>query len=236
MQASLGQLESLFKAPLNPLTDGTKKSLILSRVASLQKNINRVEKIVFGLRVFSNAHELSGQGTSFLKATLESAWSISIGRFQDLKDEIIFILNVEEEIEVRASPADLGQICAALFENSIESMIRSDVSYKWLRITAHGEMGMVKVRIADAGEKISPEVALRMMDPFFTTKKIGDGPGLGLSVSQGLARKSGGILNYLPGEESTTFELILGLFEALQIPGDPPSISDDTQEKPLRVA
>jgi PAS domain S-box-containing protein len=62
------------------------------------------------------------------------------------------------------------------------------------RATAHdmtpGEY--VEIRIIDTGTGMSPAVAARAFDPFYTTKPAGQGTGLGLSMVYGFAKQSGG--------------------------------------------
>jgi signal transduction histidine kinase len=48
--------------------------------------------------------------------------------------------------------------------------------------------------VCDSGAGIPPDVIARMYDPFFTTKEVGQGTGLGLSVVHGIVENHGGAI------------------------------------------
>jgi len=68
----------------------------------------------------------------------------------------------------------------------------------------------LRVSVADNGLGMSADVAARAIDPFFTTKPLGQGTGLGLSMAYGFVRQSGGQLRIItaPGQ-GTRIELYL---------------------------
>ena len=68
----------------------------------------------------------------------------------------------------------------------------------------------VRIRVADTGTGISPEHLEKVMEPFFTTKEVGKGSGLGLSMVYGFAKQSNGAFR-LESElgQGTTAELWL---------------------------
>jgi CheY-like chemotaxis protein len=66
------------------------------------------------------------------------------------------------------------------------------------------------VAVSDSGEGMSPEVLAKASEPFFTTKPVGKGSGLGLSMVYGFARQSGGQLKiYSEAGHGSTIRLYL---------------------------
>ena len=68
----------------------------------------------------------------------------------------------------------------------------------------------VCIAVADTGQGMAPEVAARATEPFFSTKPLGKGTGLGLAQVYGIARQSGGTLRIESREgEGTIVRLLL---------------------------
>jgi two-component system NtrC family sensor kinase len=108
--------------------------------------------------------------------------------------------------ELRADPAQIRQVIVNLVVNALQAM--PDGGTLTLR-TALGE-DQVMLVVEDDGVGMSDEVARQILVPFFTTKEVGVGTGLGLSVVHGIVASHGGSIAVAsrPGR-GTRFEVAL---------------------------
>lgn len=81
--------------------------------------------------------------------------------------------------EVNVYPGELNQVWTNLIDNAIDAMQDKGI----LEIKAWREGSLALVSITDNGPGIPPEVIGRIFDPFYTTKPIGKGTGLGLDIA-----------------------------------------------------
>lgn len=67
-----------------------------------------------------------------------------------------------------------------------------------LRVSAAVRDGFVTIRVEDGGEGIAPEAVPHIFDPFFSTRPVGKGTGLGLTVCHSIVTALGGSIRYSP--------------------------------------
>ena len=73
------------------------------------------------------------------------------------------------------------------------------------------------LEVADDGPGVPAALAHRIFEPFFTTKSVGEGTGLGLSVSFGIAEAHGGSLSLSSTDRGACFTLKLPLTAAMEM-------------------
>ncbi len=134
---------------------------------------------------------------------------------------------------VMADAAALHQVFMNLFSNAIQAMGRDGgvltVTLESITLTptdadrngGPGPGDYLRLTVADTGEGIEPGVAERIFDPYFTTKPVGEGSGMGLSIVHGIVRDYGGTVTVqsTPGE-GTRFAVFLPVTE---VPDAPPA-------------
>ncbi|MCH8819556.1 MAG: PAS domain S-box protein [Acidobacteria bacterium] len=107
-----------------------------------------------------------------------------------------------------ANGGKLQQVFMNLILNARDAMPRGGE----LNISTYQEGSQLVVKVQDSGFGISEENVKRIYDPFFTTKKAGEGSGLGLSVSYGIIQEHSGRINVdSRAGQGTTFRLHLPL-------------------------
>ena len=94
-----------------------------------------------------------------------------------------------------------------LLNNS--SDVLKDHHEKWVRVEIISHLDNVEIHVIDSGPALSDEVINKLMTPFFTTKPIGKGTGIGLSISKTILEDHKGKLEFVKGSKYTTFKITL---------------------------
>jgi two-component system NtrC family sensor kinase len=134
----------------------------------------------------------------------------------------------ETELEVtpgerawaNVDPGQMQQVFTNLVVNAIHAIDGSGTVRMAFRHTFEkppadhgGPFGArLVVEISDTGRGMDPQIIPRIFEPFFTTKEVGEGTGLGLSVTHGIVREHGGFITvHSVLERGTTFAVHLPL-------------------------
>lgn len=105
------------------------------------------------------------------------------------RGNIKVVADLPEDIPfVKGNGLQLQQVFTNLVLNAVQAMPKGGTLD--IRTRRNGEM--VEAVFSDSGSGIEPEHLHRIFEPFFTTKPVGEGTGLGLSVSYGIIKHHGG--------------------------------------------
>jgi two-component system, NtrC family, sensor kinase len=156
-------------------------------VATIEKHALNCQRIVADLLNFARGQETSRQLTA-VNATISEIVKIVEHQFrQHCKIE----LDLDPHLpDLKLDVDKMKQVYLNLLINARQALDGFGV----IRITTRHlkEAGLVQITFWDNGEGIAPEIKSRIFDPFFSTKKTGEGTGLGLSVSYGIVQNHGG--------------------------------------------
>jgi signal transduction histidine kinase len=159
------------------------------------EGLRRVRDIVHNLRDFARLDE-----ANFKEVDLNAALNSTIEVLRhEIETKEIHLNRVFDPLPgVFCCPGKIDQLFLNLLLNAVQACATQGVVE--VRTRAEPDGGGVTVEVRDNGEGIAPNHLAHIFEPFFTTRPIGQGKGLGLSVSYGIVRDHGGVIDV----ESTT--------------------------------
>jgi signal transduction histidine kinase len=93
--------------------------------------------------------------------------------------------------QIEAYAGELNQVWTNLIDNAVDAMDGAGT----LTVRTRAEGDWVVVEIADTGTGMPPEVVARAFEPFFSTKDVGKGTGLGLDIARRIiVERHGGLI------------------------------------------
>lgn len=175
-------------------------------VTNIDTTTDRISSIIKGLRNFARDGESDPYEQASVNKIIDE--SLDLCRAKLLNREIdIRWKHIEPDIDIECKQVQVSQVILNLISNSVDAI--GDLSVKWIEISVQDLGDKVMISVADAGLGIPPDVAHKIMQPFFTTKEIGKGTGLGLSISVGIIRAHHGEFFYDSAAVNTTFRVVL---------------------------
>lgn len=172
----------------------------------IQSTSNRIAKIVNGLLHFAREQTNESITRATLKSIIDDALSFCFEKLKKRNIDVI-VEPYDEGLELRCSPVQISQVLLNLIHNSAEAMDSSPE--KRLLININERTNFVDISVSDTGKGIDPDIADKIMQPFFTTKEAGKGVGLGLSIAKGIVEKHKGQLKLTSNAKNTTFVISL---------------------------
>ncbi|OGR36710.1 MAG: hypothetical protein A2051_02925 [Desulfovibrionales bacterium GWA2_65_9] len=158
------------------------------RIIERQAKVCR--KIVADLLGFSRQHE-SRMGELDLNASVREV--VSLMRHTFGLEKVGIELDLDEALPaILGDREKMGQVWMNLLNNARDAMPGGGVIR--IRTRRREPEGLLAVSVADSGTGISPEHLGKIFEPFFSTKGVGEGTGLGLSVSFGIVQNHGGTI------------------------------------------
>lgn len=160
---------------------------VLSRALdTIEKASLRGRDLVKGLTNFARK-ELRGAEALDLNALVQEEMEI-LRRTTLQRVELLLELDASRPF-VTGERSTLASALMNLCVNAVDAMPQGGTLI--LR-TCGAEAGWVELSVVDSGEGMSPEVMARAMEPFYTTKAVGKGTGLGLAMVYTTAKAHGG--------------------------------------------
>lgn len=170
--------------------------------------IDRMGKIVEGLRAFSRDGSNDGFTKIKVSSIIDGAVALCQEKFKHKNIELsVDISKHESDLTIYCNEVQIGQVIINLLNNAHDAIL--ELSERWILISVRDVNEKIEIVVTDSGKGIAPEIANKLMYPFFTTKPVGYGTGLGLSISRGIVENHGGMLILDTNAPNTSFVVTL---------------------------
>ncbi len=180
-------------------------------VSEALEGTQRISRVVRQLSNFARA--TPERRTGGVAAAADSALKMAMPQ---LKDRAKVDVVIPELPSVGMDEAKLAQVLLNLMVNAAQSIEAGQRDQNYVRLEAKLDGDGVEIDVEDSGNGIRPEALPHIFEPFYTTKGVGEGQGLGLAISRELVHRAGGRISaenvephgarfrlWLPVEESS---------------------------------
>ena len=166
---------------------------ILQKIDRIKQQIARAAVITDQMRIFGR--KATESNTAFdLKNAISNVIDLVVAQLKMDQIDLTQILH-DDQIMTWGHQIRFEQVLLNLVSNASFSIKSSGKSHKQIKIEVTlANKDTVRVAVSDTGTGIPEEALKRIFEPFYTTKDVGVGTGLGLSVSYGIVHDMGGVM------------------------------------------
>lgn len=193
------------------LLERQKHEMVHDTLAAVTRMTDHMASITAQLKTFAR-DSATVRERVILQECLEEALTMTTALINERQIDLQRQLTTKPLI-VSGDPGRIRQVLVNLLKNAADAMRGSAVRQLEVAITDEGENALIS--IADSGGGIADKDLDELFTPFFTTKEVGEGLGLGLSISYRIISDLGGTLRAVnrPGD-GARFDVRLPLIES----------------------
>lgn len=197
--------QSMFGSAINWLATTLNLTELTQQVSI---GTGRISELVAAMKEYSHMDRANYQQVN-LHHGIESTLTVLSHK---IKTDITIVREFDEHLPfINAYGSELNQVWTHLIDNALDAL--HGKGHLWIRTSHDAER--VRVEIADDGPGIPQAIQDRIWEPFFTTKGVGEGTGLGLDVVRRIVTQRHGGEVYVRSEPGDTrFEVYLSITNA----------------------
>jgi two-component system, NtrC family, C4-dicarboxylate transport sensor histidine kinase DctB len=159
-----------------------------SNLSGISELTERMARIIKNLKTAAHEEPIA-VGPTLISPALNEALTMLDGRLRSRDVEVVTNIS-RDDLCVVGGDVRMQQIFLNLIGNAIDAM--AEAPERRITISAEDSGEQVSISVADTGTGIAEPDFAFLFDPFFSTKKVGQGMGLGLFIAYGLIKQFGG--------------------------------------------
>ena len=176
----------------------------------ISRNAYRTSKIIAGVKTLFRETSIENFTDAELKELIFNTQEAVAEKIKKFNVELEFSFkNCDEGTKIFCFPLQISQVLVNLINNSNDA-IRSDES-KWIKVRFEMLASHFSIFVTDSGVGLSEEIQKKIELPFFTSKKAGEGSGIGLHISKKIIESHHGKFYYNTTASNTEFVIELPL-------------------------
>jgi C4-dicarboxylate-specific signal transduction histidine kinase len=172
----------------------------------IAQHSQRIARIIKGLRAFARDPNAEPFESVPVSRIISDALELTQTSLENLGIELK-IAPIPDDLVITCRQIGICQSIVNLMMNSRDA-VRA-MPEKWIEVKVIDQGSDVLFQVRDSGHGIPQDIQTRMFDPFFTSKAVNEGTGLGLSVVSGIISAHGGKLQYSDDSGHTEFRFAL---------------------------
>lgn len=178
---------------------------------NIKLGVDRTKEIVTSLRNFSRSDDDSYSRTD-LNQCINSAVTL-LGK--SYKERITISKELGELPLAMCMAGKINQVFLNILVNAVQSIEQEGEIKITSELLTQNNIEYAKISICDSGKGMTDETKEKIFEPFFTTKDIGEGTGLGMSITYGIVKKHKGFIKIDSKLElGTIFDIYLPINKA----------------------
>lgn len=213
--ACLGQISAGISHEIkNPLSiiDGTVSLIpkyinqpeqLKSKIDLISSSADRISKIIDGLQKFARISSTKPFSNYSMVRLIKE--SIMLIETKAKRHSVPIKFEPSFDFEIFCNEVELQQVIVNLLINSIDAI--KENTNKWIEIKLKLDPKNIYFHLIDSGNGIQKNISDKIFEPFYTTKSVGEGVGLGLSISKGIVEAHDASISLLEEKPNTTFEI-----------------------------